>query len=165
MLSYEKGTIHHMSEVVTGQSRNGNQWANMTLVLSVPISSSSFKYLALKVSTDMVDDVLQFHVGDKVEVGYSVAAREWEGKWYSNVDLVNIKADVEQFAQAAPVQAAPQSVRQMQQRTAQGYAPQGVMAQRQGRPAPAPMQYGQGELDPSQYDDLPFDNNANPVGR
>lgn len=163
MLSYEKGKIHHMSEVVTGQSRNGTQWANMTLVLSVPTSSSSFKYLALKVSTDRVDDVLQFHVGDKVEVGYSIAAREWEGKWYTNVDLVNIKADVEQFTQARP-----QSMRQMQQRPAapaQGYAPQGVMGQRQGRPAPAPMQYGQGELDPSQYNDLPFDNNGNPVGR
>lgn len=161
MLIYEKGTIHYMSQVVTGQSRNGNQWANMTLVLSVPTSVSTFKYLALKVSTERIDDVLQYRTGDRVEVGYSVAAREWEGKWYSNVDLVNIKSD----AQVATAQQARPQMQQRPAAPAQGYAPQGVMAQRQGRPALAPMQYGQGELDPSQYDDLPFDNNGNPVGR
>lgn len=141
MLSYEKGTIHFMSEVVTGQTRMGSHWANMTLVLSVSTSATTYKYLALKVSTDRVDDVRQFNVGDKVEVGFSVSGREWEGKWYANVELVNIKADEGQFAKAASApQARPQSMRQMSQIPA----------------APAPMQYGQGELDPANYDDIPF---------
>ena len=40
----------------------------------------------------MVDELNNYNVGDKVEVGWSIHAREWNGKWYNNVDLVNIKS-------------------------------------------------------------------------
>lgn len=154
MISYEKAEIHFMSEVVTGQSQNGNQWANMTLVVTIPTSQNTFKFIAMRVSGDRIDDVMRFRQGDKVEVGYSVSGREWNGKWFNNVDLVSIKAAEQPAVAASPAQA--QRPRGVVARAAQApapqYPPQGY-AQRPAAPAP---QYAQGELDPSQNNDLPF---------
>ena len=47
----------------------------------------------------MVDELNNYNVGDKVEVGWSIYAREWNGKWYNNVDLVNIKSQDQQTEQ------------------------------------------------------------------
>ena len=80
----------------------------------------------------MVDELNNYNVGDKVEVGWSIYAREWNGKWYNNVDLVNIKSQDQQTEQRP---------------------------ERSSRPAPAAApQTGNiaaWELEP-QADDLPF---------
>ena len=131
-LYYTKGTISHMSEVTTGTSKNGREWARMSIMLDIPGFQGSITKVIFQVGTDRVDNVLEYKVGDKVEIGWSIYAREWNGKWYNNVDLVNIKSQDQQT----------------EQRTA-----------RSSRPAPAPApQTGNipaSELEP-QADDLPF---------
>ena len=52
----------------------------------------SISKLSFQVGTDRISDVQEFKIGDKVEIGWSIYAREWNGKWYNNVDLVNIKS-------------------------------------------------------------------------
>lgn len=91
-LYYTKGTISHMSEVTTGTSKNGREWARMNIMLDVPGFQGSITKVIFQVGTDRVDNVLEYKVGDKVEIGWSIYAREWNGKWYNNVDLVNIKS-------------------------------------------------------------------------
>ena len=91
-LFYTKGTISHMSEVTTGTSKNGREWARMSIMLDVPGFQGSITKVIFQVGTDRVDNVLEYKVGDKVEIGWSIYAREWNGKWYNNVDLVNIKS-------------------------------------------------------------------------
>ena len=99
-LFYTKGTISHMSEVTTGTSKNGREWARMNIMLDVPGFQGSITKVIFQVGTDRVDNVLEFKVGDKVEIGWSIYAREWNDKWYNNVDLVNIKsADVQKSIQ------------------------------------------------------------------
>ena len=80
--------------------------------------------------TDRISDVQEFKVGDKVEIGWSIYAREYKGRWYNNVDLVNIKSQDQQT----------------EQRPA-----------RSSRPAPAPQTRNipASELEP-QADDLSF---------
>lgn len=90
-LYYTKGTISHMSEVTTGTSKNGREWARMSIMLDIPGFQGSITKVIFQVGTDRVDNVLEYKVGDKVEIGWSIYAREWNGKWYNNVDLVNIK--------------------------------------------------------------------------
>ena len=100
-----------MSEVVSGVSQNGNQWQRMTIVLEIPGFQGSVFKQAFQVNGDSVNDVLLYSIGEKVEISWSIYAREWNGKWYNNVDLVKIKyQDGEQPKpqQAAPAQAAPQ---------------------------------------------------------
>ena len=91
-LYYTKGTISHMSEVTTGTSKNGREWARMSIMLDIPGFQGSITKVLFQVGTDRVDNVLEYKVGDKVEIGWSIYAREWNDKWYNNVDLVNIKS-------------------------------------------------------------------------
>ena len=91
-LNYTKGTISHMSEVTSGTSKNGYDWARQTILIDIPGYQGSITKLSLQASNAMVDELNNYNVGDKVEVGWSIYAREWNGKWYNNVDLVNIKS-------------------------------------------------------------------------
>lgn len=105
-LNYTKGTISYMSEVTSGVSNSGKEWARMNIMIDIPGYQGSITKLSLQVGMDRINDVLEFQVGDKVEIGWSIYAREWNGKWYNNVDLVTIKADGQT---AAPAQTAPQA--------------------------------------------------------
>ena len=81
-----------MSNVTSGTSKNGYDWARQTILIDIPCYQASITKLSLQASNDMVDELNNYNVGDKVEVGWSIYAREWNGKWYNNVDLVNIKS-------------------------------------------------------------------------
>lgn len=130
---YSKGTISHMSEVTSGRSQSGRDWARMTIMIDIPGYQGSISKISFQVGTDRIDDVCAFKVGDRVEIGWTIYAREYNGKWYNNVDLVNIKSQDQQPSQTAP-------------------------AARSTRPAPAAPQNNRGQasdLDP-QNGDLPF---------
>lgn len=102
-LYYTKGTLSHKSEIISGVSQNsGREWARMTVMLDIPGYQGSITKLAFNVSTDRINDVQQFKLGDKVEIGWTIYAREWKDKWYNSVDLVNIKADGATAPQSAP---------------------------------------------------------------
>lgn len=104
-LNYTKGTISHMSEVTSGTSKNGYDWAKQTILIDIPGYRGLITKLSLQASNEMVDELNNYNVGDKVEVGWSIYAREWNGKWYNNVDLVNIKSQGVQAAAPAPTPA------------------------------------------------------------
>lgn len=104
-LYYSKGTISHMSEITSGTSTSGRDWARMTIMIDIPGYQGSISKLAFQVGTDRISDVQEFKVGDKVEIGWSIYAREWNGKWYNNVDLVNIKSQGVQADAPAPTPA------------------------------------------------------------
>ena len=123
-LNRVKGIISHMGEIQQGTSQNGYDWARQIIVLDVASFNGTFSKIALTAQNQRVDDLKNYQIGDRVEVGYSVTAREWDGKWFNNVDLISINffdevaqaapAPVAQPApvarQAAPRQAAPRQV-------------------------------------------------------
>lgn len=131
-LYQSKGTISEMSEVQSGTSQNGYQWQRMTIILDIPGFQGSIIKQAFQVTGDDVNEVLLYNIGDRVEVSWSLCARNWNGKWYNNVDLVKIKSLDEQKQEEKPA------------------------------PAPAPKQPAifdqpQESLDPADNpDDLPF---------
>ena len=104
-LYYSKGTISHMSEITSGTSTSGRDWARMTIMIDIPGYQGSISKLAFQVGTDRISDVQEFKVGDKVEIGLSIYAREYNGRWYNNVDLVNIKSQGFQADAPAPTPA------------------------------------------------------------
>lgn len=135
-LNYVKGIISHKGEVETGKTQNGYDWARQIVVLEVPSFNNTFSKIALTAQNDRVNDLEEYQIGDKVEVGYSVTAREWNGKWFNNVDLINIKS-MEEVAQAAPATPAQAQPRQV------------------ARPATSPQIPAGAQTQP-QRDDLPF---------
>lgn len=101
-LFYQKGTISDMSEVQSGTSQSGKEWQRMNLILDTPGFQGSVYKMVFQVSGDHVKEVSLFNRGDKVEVGFSIYAREWNGKWYNNVNLVKITSqETRQDAPAA----------------------------------------------------------------
>ena len=104
-LYYSKGTISHMSEITSGTSTSGRDWARMTIMIDIPGYQGSISKLAFQVGTDRISDVQEFKVGDKVEIGWSIYAREYKGRWYNNVELVNIKSQGVQTDAPAPTPA------------------------------------------------------------
>ena len=104
-LYYSKGTISHMSEITSGTSTSGRDWARMTIMIDIPGYQGSISKLAFQVGTDRISDVQEFKVGDKVEIGWSIYEREYKGRWYNNVDLVNIKSQGVQADAPAPTPA------------------------------------------------------------
>lgn len=135
-LNRVKGIISHMGEIQSGTSQSGYDWARQIIVLDVHSFNGTFSKIALTAQNQRVDDLQEYQIGDRVEVGYSVTAREWDGKWFNNVDLVSINFfdEIAQVAPAAP--AAPQ--------------------RRVARPARTTPQVPQGaDLEP-QDDDMPF---------
>ena len=105
-LNYVKGTISHKGELQQGTSQNGYDWARQVVVVESPSFNGSFTKIALTAQNQRVDDLMNYQIGDRVEIGYSVTAREYQGKWFNNVDLVTIKF-MEEVAQAAPAPATP----------------------------------------------------------
>ena len=105
-LNYSKGTISYMSEVRSGKSKNGYDWAKQSILLDIPGYHGSIIKLSLQASNEMVEELNNYKVGDKVEIGWSIYAREWEGRWYNNVDLVNIKSQ-DQHTEQRPARPAP----------------------------------------------------------
>ena len=102
-----------MSEITSGTSTSGRDWARMTIMIDIPGYHGAISKLSFQVGTDRISDVQEFKVGDKVEIGWSIYAREYNGRWYNNVDLVNIKSQGVQADAPAPTPAptpAPRSL-------------------------------------------------------
>ena len=149
-LNRVKGIISHMGEIQQGTSQNGYDWARQIIVLDVASFNGTFSKIALTAQNQRVDELADFQIGDRVEVGYSVTAREWDGKWFNNVDLVSINFLEE--AAPAPVPA-PQTARPAQRQV----APTAPAAQqrRAARPARTTPLVPQGANLEPQDDDLP----------
>ena len=101
-----RGRISDMSEVQSGTSKNGYEWQRMTITLEIPGFQGSVFKQVFQVSGVNVNDVCLYNIGDRVEISWSMYAREWNGKWYNNVELVKIKPqDMQQFDHAPGQQA------------------------------------------------------------
>ena len=163
----ERGTISFMSDVQSGMSQNGNPWYRQTIVVDVAGYNGSFRKVALQASGNVVGDLEGANVGDKVEISYQVTAREWNGKWYNNVDLYKVEflepqmqqpvapayPQNPQFAQY-PQQQMPQVNPQMYPQTAPAapVAPRGRrVASTPQIPANTPMDLQEDDLPPSFY--------------
>ena len=104
-LYHSTGRICDMSEVQSGKSLKGNDWQRLTLTLEIPGFQGSTTKQVFQVFGDRVDDVLVFSLNDKVDVTWSMYAREWNGRLYNNVDLVSIQAHgVSSPSKPAPAQ-------------------------------------------------------------
>ena len=157
----EKGTISFMSEVQSGIAQSGNPWYRQTIVVDVAGYNGSFRKVALLATGNVVMDLEKMQIGDKVEVSYQVTAREYNGKWYNNVDLYKVESLVAEQPVAPAYPQNPQypqyPQQQMPQVNPQLY-PQQPMETRPRRvvsspqiPANTPMDLQEDDLPPSFY--------------
>lgn len=107
-LYQSKGRICDISQVQSGTSKNGYEWQRMTLTLEIQGFQGSITKQVFQVSGDDVNEVLNYNIGDRVEISWSMYAREWNGRWFNNVDLVKINALDKKEIKPAPAPAPKQ---------------------------------------------------------
>ena len=86
----EKGVLTYKSQVEAVTSKNGNIWQKQTIVVSRENVNAPYDKVALSVFGDKVNDSERCKVGDKVEITYSISAKEYNGRWYNDVSLYKI---------------------------------------------------------------------------
>ena len=85
----------------TGTSKNGNPWAKQTIVVSREGVNAPYDKIALSVFGARVNETERCNIGDKVEITYSISAKEYNGRWYNDVSLYKIVSQDAPFARPA----------------------------------------------------------------
>ncbi len=120
--------IREVTDVTSGTSQSGKDWRKATVIIDQEDGNYTETY-AVQAFDDKID-VVEKYVGEKVDVKFTIKAREYNGRWYNDL----------RFQYVAPVQDGNQ---QTEPRKA-------------ARPAPAPQPAPQPDPMDDPDGDLPF---------
>ena len=132
-----EGTLRQKLTPQRGTSARG-EWTKQEFVLEFPDGNYTSQACFTAFGQDKVAELDKYQVGDKVKVSFNLRSREFNGRWYNDLQIWKVAPAA--AAQGAPVQSAP----------AGGYAPAPQAAS-----VPAPTINDMPAEDDSQ-DDLPF---------
>ena len=99
-----EGTIRQKFGVQQGMSTRG-AWSKQEFILEYPDGNFTSQVCMLAFGQDKVQELEKYQVGDRVKVAFNLKSREYNGRWYTDIQIWRISpAGV--AAPAAP--AAPQ---------------------------------------------------------
>ncbi|MBQ4298815.1 MAG: DUF3127 domain-containing protein [Bacteroidales bacterium] len=137
-----EGTLRQKLTPQRGTSARG-EWTKQEFVLEFPDGNYTSQACFTAFGQDKVAELDKYQVGDKVKVSFNLRSREFNGRWYNDLQIWKVAPAA--AAQGAPVQSTP-----VQSAPAGGYAPAPQAAS-----VPAPTIDDMPAEDDSQ-DDLPF---------
>ena len=104
-----EGTIAQKLPVQSGNSNRG-PWAKQEFILEYPDGNFTAKACFTAWGSDKVQDLGKYQVGDKVKVSFNLKSREYNGRWYNDLQIWKLApAGAAQSAAPAPAQPAPQA--------------------------------------------------------
>ena len=108
-----EGTLSQKLSVQSGNSARG-PWAKQEFILEYPDGNFTAKACFTAWGQDKVQDLDKYQVGDKVKVSFNLKSREYNGRWYNDLQVWKIAPAGAQPAgpaqparQAKPVPQAP----------------------------------------------------------
>ena len=112
-----EGTLSQKLPVQSGNSARG-PWSKQEFILEFPDGNFTSKACFTAWGVDKVQDLAKYQVGDKVKVSFNLKSREYNGRWYNDLQIWKIApagaaqpvapaASVAPEAYAAPVAPAP----------------------------------------------------------
>ena len=114
-----EGTLVQKLPVQSGNSARG-PWAKQEFILEYPDGNFTAKVCFTAFGQDKVQELGKYQVGDKVKVSFNLRSREFNGRWYNDLQIWKIApAGAPQPAQPA----GPAPVRPAQQAPAYPSAP------------------------------------------
>ncbi len=137
-----EGTLRQKLTPQRGTSARG-EWTKQEFVLEFPDGNYTSQACFTAFGQDKVAELDKYQVGDKVKVSFNLRSREFNGRWYNDLQIWKVAPAA--AAQGAPVQSTP-----VQSAPAGGYA-----SAPQAASVPAPTIDDMPAEDDSQ-DDLPF---------
>lgn len=85
------GKIVLVELTAQGVSQKGNEWHRVTLVIESPGYQGSVVRQAFTAIGDWADNLLQNYTqGMEIDVFFSVSSREYQGKWYTDVQVARV---------------------------------------------------------------------------
>ena len=134
-----EGTLAQKLPVQSGNSARG-PWAKQEFILEYPDGNFTAKACFTAWGQDKVQDLGKYQVGDKVKVSFNLKSREYNGRWYNDLQIWKI----------APAGAQPAAPAQQPAPQAKP-APQAAAWQQAPAPTPEDM-----PADSEGAEDLPF---------
>ena len=102
-----EGTIRQKLGVQSGTSARG-AWAKQEFILEFPDGNYTSQACFTAWGQDKVQELDKYQVGDRVKVSFNLKSREFNGRWYNDLQIWRIApAGEAQPAAAAPAYAAP----------------------------------------------------------
>ena len=101
-----EGTISQKLPVQSGSSARG-PWAKQEFILEYPDGNFTAKACFTAWGQEKVQDLDKYQVGDKVKVSFNLKSREYNGRWYNDLQIWKIAPAGAQ--PAAPAQPVPQA--------------------------------------------------------
>ena len=101
-----EGTLAQKLPVQSGNSARG-PWAKQEFILEFPDGNFTAKACFTAWGQEKVQDLGKYQVGDKVKVSFNLKSREYNGRWYNDLQIWKIAPAGTQ--PAAPAQPAPQA--------------------------------------------------------
>ena len=101
-----EGTLAQKLPVQSGNTARG-AWTKQEFILEFPDGNFTAKACFLAWGQEKVQDLNKYQVGDKVKVSFNLRSREYNGRWYNDLQIWKIAPAGAQ--PAAPAQPAPQA--------------------------------------------------------
>ena len=101
-----EGTLAQKLPVQSGNSARG-PWTKQEFILEFPDGNFTAKACFTAWGQEKVQDLGKYQVGDKVKVSFNLKSREYNGRWYNDLQIWKIAPAGAQ--PAAPAQPAPQA--------------------------------------------------------
>lgn len=148
-----KGKLVTATEPVVGVSKNGNDWVKQSFIVTQQGERYTSTIAVEVFGKDRIMQFVEFAPGSQVEVDCAVESREYNGRWYSEVRGLSIRAMGAAHNPGTQQQQHPRQVQQMQT-TAQQFAQQYQHGMQQTAPEGGYVQQQQ-QIDYT-ASDLPF---------
>jgi len=101
-----EGTLRQKLGVQSGTSARG-QWAKQEFILEFPDGNFTAQACFTAWGQDKVAELDKYQVGDKIKVSFNLKAREYNGRWYNDLQIWRISPAGAAAPAAAPVASAP----------------------------------------------------------
>ena len=101
-----EGTLSQKLAAASGTSARG-PWAKQEFVLEFPDGNFTAKACFTAWGQDKVRELDKYQVGDKVKLSFHLKGREYNGRWYNDLQVWKIAPAGAQPAPQAPAAAQP----------------------------------------------------------
>ena len=100
-----EGTIRQKFGVQSGMSARG-AWSKQEFILEYPDGNFTSQVCMLAFGQDKVQELDKYQVGDRVRVAFNLKSREYNGRWYTDIQIWRISPAGVAAPAAAPAPAA-----------------------------------------------------------
>lgn len=100
------GKIVNILSVESGTSKSGKEWKKQAFVLDTGAQFNPLVCFSL-FGDDKINMMRDFGAGQEVEVAFNISSREFNGRWYHNIDAWKITAAGQQASASSTSNEAP----------------------------------------------------------